>query len=177
MTRTRLVLTTLAVFLLAQVFGILIHGFILSSDYRPYYGTLLRPMEGPPGWQALLLPVSHLAVAIGVVWIASLMDRGQPLGRRAVRLGLIAWLVGPAPMYLLWYAEQPWPGTLPLKQLPLELGAMLVLGAVAARLTAAPLSNQSGCAFWLNRLSNPHDNEARQVLRERLVNLAHKGSP
>jgi hypothetical protein len=133
MTRKRLVLAIFAVFVLAQIFGIVIHGFILSGDYRPYYGTLLRPLG--PGWQALLLPVSHFAVAIGVVWIAMMMDRGQPLGRRGVRLGVLAWLLGPVPMYLLWYAEQPWPGTLPLKQVPLELGAMIVLGFLAARLT------------------------------------------
>jgi hypothetical protein len=51
-----------------------------------------------------------------------------------MRIGLIGWLLGPAPMYLLWYAEQPWPGTLPLKQPPLELLGMLMLGSLAAKL-------------------------------------------
>ncbi|HXF95163.1 MAG TPA: hypothetical protein VNI61_03565 [Gemmatimonadales bacterium] len=135
MTRTRAVLATLAVFVVAQLFGILIHGIILAGDYRPYYGTLLRPMEGSPGWQALFLPVSHLMVATALVWVAALAGREGSVTRRGLRLGAIAWLLGPAPMYLLWYAEQPWPGSLPVKQLPLEFAAMVVLGLLAARLT------------------------------------------
>jgi len=134
----RLVLATVAVFLLAQVFAIVIHGFVLASDYRPFYGTLLRPMEADPGWQVALLPVRHLAVAIGLVWIAVLAGFQGSVWSRGARLGLIAWLMGSLPMYVLWYAEQPWPGRLVVKQLPLELVAMVVLGTLAARLVSGP---------------------------------------
>jgi hypothetical protein len=135
MTTKRLILATVLVFLLAQALGILIHGFILAGDYGPFYGTLLRPMEGSPGWQALLIPVSHLMVAAGIVWIGARLDRDGNRTARGLRLGLVAWLIGPGAMFLLWYAEQPWPGALVMKQLPLELAAMLLLGRLAARLT------------------------------------------
>lgn len=137
----RLVLATLVVFLAAQVLGILIHGFILRADYQPFYGRLLRPFEGSPGWQVALLPVVHLVTAAALVWVATLVTDGSPL-ERGVKVGLIGWLLGPAPMYLLWYAEQPWPGTLPLKQLPLELVAMLILGSLAARLVPRTAARQ-----------------------------------
>jgi len=133
MTSKRLLLAILAVFVLAQMLGIVVHGFILSADYKPFYGTLLRPFEGSPSWHVAFLPVVHLAVAVGVVWLATLVTGAAP-GARGLRIGLLAWLLGPVPMYLLWFAEQPWPGSLPAKQLPLELGATIALGLVAAKL-------------------------------------------
>ena len=37
-----------------------------------------------------------------------------------------------APMYLIWYAEQPWPFALVVKQLAYGLASMLILGIVVA---------------------------------------------
>ena len=47
---------------------------------------------------------------------------------------MLAWLVSQAPMYIIWYAEQPWPGVVVVKQLGLELVSMLILGVVVAKL-------------------------------------------
>jgi hypothetical protein len=43
-------------------------------------------------------------------------------------------MLGQAPLWLLWYAEQPWPDALVVKQLLLELIASLILGLVVAAL-------------------------------------------
>jgi hypothetical protein len=51
---------------------------------------------------------------------------------QGLQFGVLAWLFGPVPMYLLWYAEQPWPGMLTIKQLVLELFTMLVLGTLVS---------------------------------------------
>ena len=48
MSTKRFVGTVVIVFVVAQVFAIVIHGFILGPDYRPFYGTLLRPMQAAP---------------------------------------------------------------------------------------------------------------------------------
>jgi hypothetical protein len=132
MTTARAVATTLAAFLVAQIFAIVIHGFILAADYAPYYGTLLRDQQGDPVWQALLLPVSHLCLISGLVWIYGRLSIDGSLSVRGLKLGLIAWLVGQAPLYLLWYAEQPWPDSLVVKQLGLELLASLAIGLTIA---------------------------------------------
>ncbi len=45
-------------------------------------------------------------------------------------------------MYLLWFAEQPWPFSLTIKQLALELVTMLVLRTLTAMLyTPSPAEN------------------------------------
>lgn len=43
-------------------------------------------------------------------------------------------MIGQAPLWLLWYAEQPRPDTLIVKQLSLELVSSLILGLVVAAL-------------------------------------------
>jgi hypothetical protein len=103
-----------------------VHGFLLASDYGPFYGKLLRSEAGAP---MLLLPVAHLSFIAARVWVFSRLDLHGGALAQGVKLGVIGWLIGQAPFWLLWYAEQPWPGTLVLKQLSLELASSLILGA------------------------------------------------
>src|SRR6185503_10274250 len=125
--RWRLVLAGVVVFVLANVGAVVVHGFLLAADYAPYEGTLLR-RGTEPAWQFVFLPVVHLSFTIGLIWLFRIArvddDRWTA---RALKLGVIAWLIGPAPMWLLWYAEQPWPGTIVAKQLPYELVIALLL--------------------------------------------------
>jgi hypothetical protein len=144
MTTARAVATTFAAFLVAQILAIGIHGFVLAADYAPFYGNLLRDSARTgPGWQALLLPVSHLCLISGLVWIYGRLSLEGSQMARGLKLGVIAWLVSQAPLYLLWYAEQPWPDSLVVKQLGLELIASIAVGltiAFVSRLPARPLS-------------------------------------
>lgn len=144
MSTKRFIGTVLAVFFIAQVFALVIHGFILGADYRPLYGTLLRPREPEPGtaWMMLFLPLAHLAMALAFVTLFTRWIRPGPEIPQGLRFGLLAWLFGPVPMYLLWFAEQPWPLSLTIKQLVLDLFTMLVLGTLTAMLyKPAPAEN------------------------------------
>ena len=134
MSTKRFIGTVVAVFFVSQVFAIVIHGFILGGDYRPFYGTLLRPMDAAdaPKWMAAFLPLAHLAMAIAFVALFGRWVRTGPEIPQGLRFGVLAWLFGPMPMYLLWFAEQPWPLSLTIKQLVLELFTMLVLGTLTS---------------------------------------------
>ena len=132
--------TVVMVFVISQVFAIVFHGLVLGPDYQPFRGTLLRtmPQAGTAGtgaaWMILVLALAHLAMAAAFValfdrWIRPIPGEEIPQG---LRFGVLAWLFGPVPMYLLWFAEQPWPFSLTLKQLGLDLFTMLVLGTLTA---------------------------------------------
>ena len=143
MTNARAAATVFAGFLLSNAFAIAIHGFILAADYEPYRGTLLRDFAGGPGWQALMLPLAHLCFVSALVWIYGRLSLGGSQTARGMKLGLIAWLVGQAPLWLIWYAEQPWPDSLIVKQLGLELLSSLAIGltiAFVSRLPARPVT-------------------------------------
>jgi hypothetical protein len=117
-----------AAFVVAQVLAILIHGFILGADYKPFYGTLLRPMSPEGDWRMLLLPLTHLCLISALVWIYPRLSITGTKLARGLKIGLLGYIAGQLPLYLLWYAEQPWPDTLVVKQLCLELIASLLVG-------------------------------------------------
>ena len=142
MSTKRRIAAVVAVFLTAQLFAILIHGFILARDYAPFYGRLLRPMSDNPGWPIFMLPASHLAMSVAFVALLERTLRAGPVLPQAIRFGVLAYLLGPVPMYLLWFAEQPWPSSLLVKQLPLELITFLILGVVAGSIVKRPLTSQ-----------------------------------
>jgi len=129
MTIKRSVGVGLAAFVLSQVLAIVVHGVILAPDYKPFYGTLLRPLPTQFDWRMLLLPATHLCFIGALVWIyPRLAIKGSRL-IRGLKLGFLGYVMGQLPLWLLWYAEQPWPDALVLKQLGLELSAALLIGA------------------------------------------------
>jgi hypothetical protein len=132
MTYKRIAATTLAAFVVSQILAGIVHGFVLATDYAPYYGTLLRSSEGDPPWQMLFLPVAHLSFISALVWIyAHARLEGSPT-LQGLKLGVVGWAIGQVPLWLIWYAEQPWPGGLVVKQLGLEFLSSVVLGLTVA---------------------------------------------
>ena len=80
----------------------------------------------------LFLPVAHLSFISALVWLyARLRLDGSP-AVQGLKLGVIGWIMGQVPLWLLWYAEQPWPGLLVIKQLGLELLSSLIVGLTIA---------------------------------------------
>jgi len=139
MTRARAAATTIAAFLVAQIAAVLVHGFILGADYEPYEGTLLRAAgDGAPPWQMLFLPVVHLAVIVPLVWVYGRLRLEGSTAARGLKIGLFGWAMGQLPVWLLWYAQQPWPGDLVVKQLGLELVASLAIGVTIAAVARVP---------------------------------------
>jgi hypothetical protein len=132
MTTKRFVGTCAAAFVVSQILAIAVHGFILRNDYLPYYGTLLRPIEGDGAWQMILLPVAHLSFVIALVWMYSRLAIDGSWVKQGLTIGALGFFIGQMPLWLLWYAEQPWPGSLVIKQLPLELVSALLIGIVVA---------------------------------------------
>jgi hypothetical protein len=143
MSRARTVSTTLVAFLVWQVMGILVHGFILAGDYQPYEGTLLRAIADgqPPPWQMLFLPVAHLAFTSALVWVYARLRLDGSAIARGLALGVVGWMIGQVPLWLIWYAQQPWPGVLVMKQLGLELLASIVVGLAIAYMARSGLPN------------------------------------
>ena len=139
MTRARTAATILVAFLVAQVFAVVIHGFVLSADYEPFEGTLLRASgTGTPPWQMVFLPVVHLSLIAPLVWVYGRLQLRGSTTVRGLKLGVLGWAMGQLPVWLLWFAQQPWPGDLVLKQLGWELLASLAIGITIAAVARLP---------------------------------------
>jgi hypothetical protein len=144
MTRARTAVTILIAFVAANVLAALIHGFILGADYLPFEGTLLRANgDGMPAWQMIFLPVVHLSVIASLVWVYARIRLEGSTVARGLKIGVLLWTIGQLPVWLLWYAEQPWPGDLLLKQLGLELVSSLVIGLTIAAVARVPATQMA----------------------------------
>jgi len=148
MTSRRIIGTTVVAFIVSQALAIVVHGFILAADYAPFYGTLLRPMPAEGEWRMLLLPLVHLCFVSGLVWVYSRIRIEGSAAAQGLKLGFVGWVVGQLPLWLLWNAEQPWPGSLVVKQLVLELVSALIVGVTIAlparRSVAEPIWSAAG---------------------------------
>jgi hypothetical protein len=131
MSKTRIFLTGLAALFVAELLASIIHGYVLAADYAPYYGTLLRG-GADPAWQFAFLPLAHLAWVGGLVWVYLRVTFTGSLVVQALKLGFLGWVIGQVPLWLLWFAEQPWPNGLVVKQLALELASSLLVGITIA---------------------------------------------
>ena len=113
----------------SELLGAGIHGFLLGADYEPFRGSLLRAQAGAP---MLLLPVAHLMFVATLVWVYSRVHFVGGTLVRGAKIGVAGYLLGQAPLWMIWYAEQPWPGNLLVKQLVLELASSIVVGLTIA---------------------------------------------
>jgi hypothetical protein len=128
----RMTLTIVAAWVVTELLETIIHGLVLASDYAPFYGSLLRGGGSQPPVQMLLLPVAHLCFVVGLVWIYVRCPFSGTVAVKGFKVGLLGWLVGQAPLWMIWYAEQPWPTSLFAKQLVLELVASVIVGLTIA---------------------------------------------
>jgi len=134
--KVRVVAAVGAAFVVSQVLAVLVHGFVLATDYAAYDGTLLR---AGVAWQMLFLPVAHLSFICALAWVATRVRLdGTPVAR-GVALGLVGWAMGQVPLYLIWYAQQPWPGSLVMKQLGFELISSIVVGLTIVAFLRSPM--------------------------------------
>lgn len=141
MTYRRTIATIVAAWVMAQILAVLVHGFILGADYAPFYGTLLRSFATGPGWPAVFLPVAHLSYVCALVWLYPRIELGRSQVIRGAQLGVIGWLTGQVPLFLTWYAEQPWPSDLVVKQLTLTLLSAMIIGMTIAAVAGSRSSN------------------------------------
>jgi hypothetical protein len=133
MTKGRVAATIAAAFVVSEILASLVHGFLLDADYAPYRGTLLRAQAG---WPMLMLPVAHLLFISALVWIFSRVELRGGVLAQGMKIGVVGWFAGQAPLWLLWFAEQPWPATLVVKQLALELVSSVIIGVTIAAVGA-----------------------------------------
>ena len=122
--------TVIVVFIVANLFGFLIHAVLLKADYLPIAGYY-RPMGDE---KMLFISLAYLSFAIGSVWVyAKGVENKSWLGQ-GIRFGIAMWLVLTIPSFLIAYAVQPVPGMLVAKQVLFEGVGKIVLGILTAAL-------------------------------------------
>jgi len=125
--------------ILAFANGFVVHGVLLHDDYSRL-PNLLRPeveAQGYFGWMLL----ADLLMGFGFTWIyVKGREPGKPAVGQGLRFGLAIAVLMTIPMYLIYYAVQPWPGEVVVKQIVYDTIGVLVMGVVVAFINQGPKS-------------------------------------
>ena len=122
--------TIIVVFIVANIFGFLIHAILLKPDYMPIAGYY-RPVGQE---KMLFISLAYLSFAIGSVWVYAKGVEASSWLEQGIRFGIAMWLVLAIPSFVIAYAVQPVPGMLVLKQVLFEGIGKVLLGILTAAL-------------------------------------------
>lgn len=115
----------------AQLLAFVIHAWLLAPDYRAL-AALYRPEDEAASYMGWML-LAHACIGFALTWLyAQVYSQGRPAIGQGLRFGFALALFSIIPGYLVYYAVQPLPATLVVKQILLGTAGMLLLGALVA---------------------------------------------
>jgi hypothetical protein len=107
-----------------------IHGLLLHADYLQQ-PNLYRAESDAQGYFPIMMLV-HLIMAGAFAWIYARGVESKPWVAQGLRFGVATALLTSVPMYLTYYAVQPLPGALVVRQVVFSSILMVILGLLVA---------------------------------------------
>jgi hypothetical protein len=92
---------------------------------------MFRPEADAQQYLPFML-AAHVIVAGAFTWIYARGAEAKPWLGQGLRFGLVVALLTIVPTYMIYYAVQPMPGMLVIKQIVFDGALLLVLGVVVA---------------------------------------------
>jgi hypothetical protein len=118
------------VFVVWMAGSIVVHGVLLHSGYATL-PNLFRPEAEAQVYMHILV-LAHVVMAGAVVWIYQRGRENKAWLPQGLRFGAAIALLGPVPMYSIYYVVQPMPGAFVVQQIVYEAILLLLLGVIAA---------------------------------------------
>lgn len=119
-----------AAFILSFATGFVGHGLLLHNDYGQI-PNLMRTEADAMGYFPFML-LSHLIKGFAFAWVYQRGVSGAPWLGQGVRYGIAMALLITIPLYLVYYAVQPMPGSLVVKQIVVDSISTLLMAVVVA---------------------------------------------
>ena len=124
------VLSVIVVFIVTMLIGFTVHGLLLH-DYYARLPDLFRSEEDTMQyfhWNV----VAHLTLAIGLTWIYRRGREDKPWLGQGIRFGLAIFVLMTLTHFLIYYAVQPTPTELVVRQIAFDgLGTIIACVVVA----------------------------------------------
>ena len=130
----KFLISVIVMFIISMALGFIVHGFLLAQGYAQLPGLFRQETDAATYFPYMLL--AHVFMAVGFVWIYIKGKEDKPFLAQGVRYGAAVAVLVTIPTYLIYYAVQPMPGVLVLKQIVFDTISVVLMGIVVA---------------WLNR--------------------------
>ena len=115
----------------AWMFGsFVVHGLLLGADYAKLSNLFRSEADSQPYLPFMLL--AHVLMAGALVRIYARGVEAKPWLGQGLRYGITVALLTVVPSYMIYYAVQPLPGSLVVKQIVFDGCLLLLLGVLVA---------------------------------------------
>jgi hypothetical protein len=128
----RTIISVIVIFVLSMGFGFLVHEILLKSDYDQVRQLFRTEEDGKAHFIYLVL--GQLIFSIGFVWVYNKGKEAKPFFEQGIRYGIAIAVLTSIPMFLIYYAIQPLPGMLVVKQIIFDSIGVIIRGIVVAAL-------------------------------------------
>jgi hypothetical protein len=128
----RFVLSAAVVMVILIATGYLVHGILLARDYARL-PNLYRSQEEQTKYLPVILAAQVIA-GVALVWLYRRAKNSRPTILDGVQFGLAVAALMVVPKFLIYYAIQPLPGALVVKQIVFDTIIVTLLGIVVAYL-------------------------------------------
>lgn len=126
----KFLISVVVMFVLSMGIGFVVHALLLGQDYAQL-GGLFRSQEEQANYFPTML-LAHVFLAVGFVWIYLQGKEDKPFVMQGLRYGVAIAVLVTIPMYLFYYAVQPMPGPLVLRQILFDTMGTMLMGVVVA---------------------------------------------
>lgn len=124
----------LAMSVATLLLGYVVHGWLLAGDYQPLVGTLLRTPEDAQRYFPWMI-LADVLIGFTMTWLYRFgFSEGRSTAAQGLRFGLAVALLAIVPSHLIYYAVQPTPTLLVVKQIVFDVIRFLLLGVLIAYL-------------------------------------------
>jgi len=126
----RYAIAVVAVYVVLLAAGFLVHEALLGEDYKAL-GSVMRSEEDAMSHLPYML-LAQLLMSLAIVWIYAKGVEPKPWLGQGVRFGLALWVLTGVAIYLIYYAVEPLPSSLVVKQIVYGLLEGVPAGIVVA---------------------------------------------
>ncbi len=132
----KFLISWLVVFVASMAGGFVVHVVLLGAGYAELPDLFRSDAESQQYFHLMLL--AHVIMAGAFVWIYQRGQENKPWLQQGVRFGIAVALLGPIPMYIIYYVVQPMPGSHVVQQMVYDGALMVLLGILTAFMNRAP---------------------------------------
>jgi hypothetical protein len=118
------------VFVVWMLGSFAVHGLLLKADYAKLSNLFRTEADSQPYFAFMIL--AHVIMAGAFVWIYARGAEAKPWLGQGLRFGMAVALLTVVPTYAIYFAVQPMPAILVIKQIVFDGVLLLILGSVAA---------------------------------------------
>ena len=132
----RFFIAWIAIFIAWMAGSFVVHGVLLGADYANLKQMFRNEADSQAYFPFMLL--AHVIMAGAFVWIYARGAEAKPWLAQGLRFGAAIALLAVVATYMIYYAVQPMPGALVVKQIIFDSVLMLLLGSLVAFLDRSP---------------------------------------